>query len=225
MPLSEKELERFLWEQPSLCYTRGLTAAQGFFALGRRYQRLSLGPYGIAQQVSVRFWPAQQCYYVQVVVFTTGAITAATYLKAKRQLSGLRQLLEYTTKAAGATARVVPSSVLIGRQVQLAGDLLFALNLDTTCQAFTYSYEADGLHFENIGKHWHYSAAQQDAGLATLGADLLEERADALSLNQAERADWLASTTSEPREYSGLVVTAGGVVERNDFSKEGQPNE
>jgi hypothetical protein len=142
MPLSEKELERFLWEQPGPCQVRGLAAAQSFFALGRRYQRLSLGPYGIAQQVNVRFWPAQQCYYVQVIVFSTGAITAAAYLKAKRHLSALRQLLERTTKAAGTTVRVVPSSVLIGRQVQLAGDLLFALNLDTTCQAFTYSYEA-----------------------------------------------------------------------------------
>jgi hypothetical protein len=225
MPLSEKELERFLWEQPATCQARGLTAAQPFFGLGRRYQRLALGPYGIAQQVSVRFWPAQQCYYVQVMVFTTGAITAAAYLKAKRQLSALRQLLERTTQDAGATVRVVPSSVLIGRQVQLAGDLLFALNLDTTCQAFTYAYDAEGLRFETVGKQWHYPDAQQHAGLAMLGADLLEERADALSLSQAERVDWLASTSSEPGEYSGLVVTASGVVEQADSIGEGEPHE
>lgn len=225
MPLSEKELERFLWEQPDACQARGLAANQRFFALGRRYQRLPLGPYGIAQQVSVRFWPAGQCYYAQVVVFTTKAITTATYLTAKRQLSALRQLLERTTSAAGGLARVVPSCVLIGQQVQLAGDLLFALNLDTTCQAFTYHYDASGLHFEDVGKHWHYSAAQQDAALATLGADLLAERADALSRSQAERADWLASAASELGEYSDLVVTAGGVVAHEDFSEEGQPNE
>ena len=225
MPLSEKELARFLWEQPTDCQARGLAAAQGFFAHGRRYQHLSLGPYGIAQQVSVRFWPAQQCYYAQVVGFTTGPITAAAYLKAKRQLSALRQLLEHTTRAAGAAVRVVPSSILIGRQVQLAGDLIFALNLDTTCQVFTYTYDADGLHFEAVGKHWHYPDAQQHAGLATLGADLLQERADALSLSQAERADWLASAASEPGEYSGLVITAGGVVEQADAAGEGEPHE
>jgi hypothetical protein len=225
MPLSEKELARFLWEQPDACQARGLAASQRFFALGRRYQHLALGPYGIAQQVSVRFWPAQQCYYVQVVVFSTKAITTTTYFTAKRQLSALRQLLERTTKAAGAAVRVVPSCVLIGQQVQLAGDLLFALNLDTSCQAFTYRYDASGLHFDDVGKHWHYSAAQQDAGLATLGADLLEERADALSMSQAERANWLASAASGPGEYSGLVVTAGGVVAHEDFSEEGQPNE
>jgi len=225
MPLSEKELARFLWEQPDACQARGLAASQRFFALGRRYQHLALGPYGIAQQVSVRFWPAQQCYYVQVVVFTTKAITPAAYLTAKRQLSALRQLLERSSKAASASVRVVPSCVLIGQQVQLAGDLLFALNLDAACQAFTYTYDASGLHFEDVGKHWHYTAAQQDASLATLGADLLAERADALSLSQAEGADWLASATSEPGEYSGLVVTASGVVERGDFSEEGEPNE
>jgi hypothetical protein len=225
MPLSEKELARFLWEQPDTCQARGLTAAWDFFALGRRYQRVSLGPYGVAQQVSVRFWPAQQCYYAQVIVFTTGTINTAAYLTAKRQLSALRQLLERTTKAAGATVRVVPSSVLIGRQVQMAGDLLFALNLDTTCQAFTYAYDAEGLQFENVGKQWHYQDAQQHPALATLGADLLAERADALSLSQAERADWLASTTSEPGEYSSLVITAGGVVEQADSIGEGEPHE
>jgi hypothetical protein len=76
-----------------------------------------------------------------------------------------------------------------------------------------------------VGKQWHYQDAQQHVGLTTLGMDLLEERTDALSLSQAERADWLATTTSEPGEYSSLVVTAGGVVEQNDFTEEGEANE
>lgn len=226
MPLTEKELERYLWEQPAACQAQGLTINYDFFGPGRRYQQLSLGPYGVAQQVSVRFWPAQQCYYAQVLVFSTGIINPVFYLKAKRQLSALRQLLERTLKASGLTARVVVSCVLIGRQVQRTGDFVFALNLDTTCQAFTYRYDVEGVHFLNVGKSWHIEGSEQAPALTALATDLLAERTDALRLSHEQRTAWLASATTQPGELAeGLVITTEGIITSSALEGEGEAYE
>lgn len=227
MPLTEKELECYLWEQPEACEAQGLALNYNFFGLGRRYQRLPLGPYGVAQQASVRFWPAQQCYYAQVVVFTTGSLTSALYLKAKRQLSALRQLLERTIKADCLTARVAPSCVLIGREVQLTGDFVFALNLDPSCQAFTYCYDVEGVHFTSAGKSWHIVGTQQaQESLATLATDLLAERAEALRREHTQRTDWLASATTQPGELAErLVITTEGIITSSALEGEGEAHE
>jgi hypothetical protein len=226
MPLSEKELATLLWEHPLACQQRGLAIHQPFFAAGRRYRGLHLGPYGAAQLVNVRFSTTNHGYYVQVINYSTGAITAAAYQKTKRHLSALRQTLEQAIKAQGISASIWTESVLIGRQVQLTGDLVYLLNLDTSCQAFTYRYEVDGVHFEPVGTCWHITGSERLPALQAVATDLLDERARALATHEPARAQWLTSAVTEPGEYSQtLVVTSGGVVENRDLSGEERAHE
>lgn len=226
MRLSQQELETFLWEQPKACAARGLAIWQAFFALGRRYRHLSLGPYGEAQQVNVRFDPATKCYHVQLVIAYTGAIGPGNYFKAKRQLSALRQLLEQATRANSLETNIYSHCVLVGRDVGRAGDFVFALNLDAECKVFTYRYEATGLHFEPVSRQWsRQPSKEQEPGLHELAADLLAERADALSISQAERAGALAGLTATAQELADLVVTPAGVVDYRGTAGEGQAHD
>lgn len=226
MPLSEKELETLLWEHPLDCQRRGLAIHQSFFATGRRYRGLPLGPYGAAQLANVRFSVTTHCYHVQVISFSTGAITAVAYQKAKRHLSALRQTLERAIKTQEITATISTGSVLIGRQVQLTGELVYLLNLDTSCQAFTYRYKVDGVHFEPAGTRWCITGSEEAPALQSLAIDLLAERTHALAAGAAARAEWLANAAIEPEERSRtLVVTAGGVVENRDLPGEAHGHE
>jgi hypothetical protein len=214
MPLSDKDLETFLWKHPSECATRGLAIDHNFYRFGRRYRQLSLGPYGVAPLVNVRYWPAEHAYYVQVIMFTKAALTPVLYLQAKRYLSALRDALRQALRAANISAAVTPSCVLIGQRVQMTGDFVYALNLDATCQAFTYTYGVGGLAFESVSRYWGRHGSEQDAALAQLAADLLSQRDEELA-----DEDGLGESSSEeateplPQHYlAELVVTAEGIL-------------
>ncbi|WP_151088044.1 helix-turn-helix domain-containing protein [Hymenobacter baengnokdamensis] len=215
MPLSQKELEDFIWQQPRLCEARGLRLYRALFALGRRYQHLDLGPYGEAQQVSVRFDPPSKFFFVQFVLSSTGTIGSVTYFKAKRQLSALKQLLQQAIDDAGIEARICAECVLIGQDIQQTGDLVFVLNLDAYCQVFTYSCNATtGLRFEPVSKKWCRTPTKEQAlALQELATDLLTEREDALAIAAASRAHALAAcSTTLPVELAELMVTPLGVL-------------
>ena len=193
MPVSEKELARFLWEQPRACYARGLTIWH--ITKGRRYRWLELAPYGVAQQVSVCFAPHLACYFVQLVASTTGTLTAAHYQQAQAQLAALRVLL----LGADRHAAVHTICVLVGRRVQPDGELVTALaGTHSGCQVFTYRYEVDGLYFEPA-RLAPYLLPVERAALDWLAAELLAERADAWALTY-------------PPELAELQVTAGGIL-------------
>lgn len=215
MPLSPQELETFLWEQPRVCEARGLATWQGFFALGRRYRHLPLGPYGEAQQVSVRFSPASNCYHVQLLISAIGTIGPGTYFKAKRQLSALKQLLERTLLADGQEASIYLNCVLVGRDVAKTGDFVYGLNLDASCYLFVYSYDAGGIRFQPVPRAWHRQlSSEHEASLHELATDLRAERLDALSISQAERTDALAGLTASVGELADLVVTPTGITQQ-----------
>jgi hypothetical protein len=214
MPLSDKDLETFLWKHPGECAARGLAVDYNFYRFGRRYRQLSLGPYGVAPLVNVRYWPAERAYYVQVTMFTRAALTTVLYLQAKRYLSALRDALKQALRAANITATVVPSCVLIGQRVQVTGDFVYALNLDTSCQAFTYTYGVGGLTFEAVGKCWYRQGSEQDAALAQLAADLLSQREEALADEDGlgESSGHEAAELSPQHSLAELVVTAEGIL-------------
>jgi hypothetical protein len=214
MPLSEKELETFLWEQPAACAQRGLHINHNFFGFGRRYQRLALGPYGVAPLVNVRYWPPESTYYVQVLVFTKAALTTTLYQQAKRYQTALRDALRQALRADGTTATIVPSCVLIGQSIQVTGDFVYALNLDNNCQAFTYTYDVGGLRFEDVGKYWHRSGSEQHPILTEVGVDLLCLREEALGYGdgQAAASGQQAGEPLPQDNLAALVVTAEGVL-------------
>lgn len=225
MPLSEKELERFLWEQPRECEARGLEINRAFFAAGRRYRRLPLGPYGVAPLVSVRYWPPDRAYYVQVLVFTKAALTSTLYQHAKRYLTALRDALRQALRAADVTAGILPSCVLIGQRVQVKGDFVYILNHDADCQAFTYSYGVDGLSFQNVSRCWAIPGSGHHPALTELAADLLAHRQEALSDGDgwAVPQDQQAAEVLPQHLASMLVVTAEGVLSTGAFPESLEP--
>ena len=214
MPLSDKELEAFLWEQPGACATRGLDTNYNFYRFGRRYRRLSLGPYGTAPLVSVRYWAPHNAYYMQVLLFTKGLLTLKLYLEAKRYQSALRDALRHALRAEGITATIEPSCVLVGQRVQVKDDFVYALNLDTSCKAFTYTYSVNGLCFETVSRSWHREGSEQHPALVQLAADLLDQREEELA-EQEEQADSAEQPVAGPLptdDLATLVVTAEGIL-------------
>lgn len=214
MPLSDKELEAFLWEQPGACATRGLDTNYNFYRFGRRYRRLSLGPYGTAPLVSVRYWAPHNAYYVQVLLFTKGLLTLKLYLEAKRYQTALRDALQHALRAEGITAIIEPSCVLVGQRVQVKDDFVYALNLDTSCQAYTYTYSVHGLCFEAVSRSWHREGSAQHTTLVQLAADLLDQREQELA-EQQEQADLVeqpAARSLSVDDLAALVVTTEGIL-------------
>lgn len=214
MPLSDKELETFLWEHPADCARRGLHVDYGFYRFGRRYRRLSLGPYGVAPLVNVRYWPPERAYYMQVMVFTRAALTVTLYQQAKRYQTALRAVLRQALRAAGIVATVVPSCVLIGQRVQVKGDFVYLLNFDDSCQAFTYAYDMGGIRFEHVGKYWQLTGNEDSLALSQLAADLLCQREEALAdgHGQADSAEQQVAESLVPEHLATLVVTAEGIL-------------
>lgn len=217
MPLTEKELARFVWEEPDACEHRGLHICRELFAPGHHYQNLALGPYGMVQQASIVFDAAQNRYYVRVISLTVGVITTKLYQQAQRHASAIRAQILHQMREAKLQVPVVTLCVLIGRQVQLTGDLVFSLNLDANCYAFTCHYGAQGVRFENIGKQWYKTGSEQHPSLQQLDADILAERAEQLALQQEQAAN-LSATPAELAE--GLVITPEGVVASSHWEDE-----
>ena len=219
MPLTQKELERYLWEQPDACEARGLAVNHAFFTRCCRYRRLSLGEYGIAPLANIRFWPDTKTYYAQVFVVTTGALTTALYLRAKRYGAGLQAILERIIQDADITAGIVLSVVLVCGHVEHSrgnDGLLFTLNLDPNCQVFTCYQTIAGVRFQNIGKRWSLIPPNGlGSKLRGLQDDMRAEYGDAM--HQWAR---LTPANATRAEYSGLVVTADGVVAQADTTGE-----
>lgn len=214
MPLTEKELTHFLREEPEACEARGLTISQDFYAYGRHYQRLDLGPYGIAQLVNVRYVPETHRHYVQVVSLTVGNINLKQYQQAQRHAAAIRTHLLRELQAADLPGEVLPECVLLGRRIQLAGDLVFSLSVDARCQAFTYDYGPEGVYFENIGKRWYKAGSEQHPALQQLGRELLDLRQQALALATVEPGALpLAAPEVGPQDYATLTVTAEGILQ------------
>lgn len=214
MPLSDKELEAFLWEHPAACATRGLVINYNFYRFGRRYRRLLLGPYGTAPLVSVRYWAPHNAYYVQVLLFTKGLITPKLYLEAKRYQTALRDALQHALRAEGVTATIELSCVLIGQRVQVTADFVYALNLDTSCHAFTYTYSVHGLCFEAVSRYWHREGSEQHPALVELTADLLSQREEEVAEEeeQADSAEQPTARSLPEDNLATLVVTAEGIL-------------
>lgn len=227
MPPTRTELANYLWEQPAACEARGLTINQAFFTCCCRYRRLSLGEYGTVPLASIRFWPATQCYYVQVIALTTGVLTTALYQRAKRYAAGLQTIIEHAMKGEGITAQIVPSIVLVCESVahpRGSDDLAFALNLDQGCQVFSYHAGLEGIHFRPAGKKWSLVGPNGlGRKLAMLPNDILAERELALYLQCTPRNQWLASATTQPGELAeGLVITTEGIITSSELEGEGE---
>jgi hypothetical protein len=227
MPLTKKELERYLWEQPEACEARGLKIHQATYARGCRYQRLHLGAYGTAPLVDIRYWPDNKCYYVRVIVSTTGALTTALYQQAKRYAAGLVTLVKRTIEQAGIVAHVAHHTVLVyGDFQRIEDDLLFTLSLDSSCQAFHYYYGLEGIDFRSIIKEWHLFGPTLTPSQAGLADDIRAEYGDSLRRWQNARSQWLSQVATEPGELaSSLVITSEGIVTTDPAAGKGESND
>jgi hypothetical protein len=222
MNFLEKDLETIIWENYERCAEKGLDIGQAFYAYGKAYRQMNLAPYGIADLVYIRFAPRDNLYYVQVIELKRGKIDSAAYLQAKRYQTAVFGLLDRLRKREGLDFKVALSSVLIGNEVELSGDFVFALNTDDSCAAYTYSF--DGIAFRNEGREWSMKGAVDSAALRAFDADLMAHRADAAQ-------GWREYIENQNREHmegieahgdwsNPLVITADGVLFNEDLLEE-----
>jgi hypothetical protein len=192
MPLSNKDLEGFLWNNPAECERRGLLTSHEFYQHGRRYRNLSLGLIGTAQLVKAQYWAPDSTYYLQVFLITTGQLNTGSYEHAQQLRTAVHDSLERAINRAGITARIVATIVLIEHEVNTCGDFISTLKIDTTCRAYTYAYGVTGLVFENVCKRWHITGLEHLPALATIAADLLVLREEEIGHDQARQQARLA---------------------------------
>ncbi len=179
MNFLEKDLETIISENYMACLDRGLSINQKYYEKGIKYRQLNLAPYGIADLVNIRYSAEDDAFFAQVIELKKGKVDTAAYLQAKRYQTALLGVLEQINKLSpGPTSQVFISTVLIGNEVEKAGDFVFALNDDHSCTAFLYTYAFDGIHFTPLGKDWRMGAAADSQVLQSLSTELHRYRAD-----------------------------------------------
>ncbi len=216
MSFLEKTLETIIWENYEACEERGLNIAQGFFKFGSKHRQLNLAPYGIADLVNIRYYAPEEMFYIQVIELKKGKVDTAAYLQAKRYQTALQGVVLRAFHRLKKEPRMHFSTVLIGDEVEKAGDFVFALNADFACQAFVYSYGFDGIHFEDAGKEWAINNAGASSQLALLASELVETAgfedgnlAHSLALQQANRV----AAKLEFGDYEqALIITPTGIT-------------
>jgi hypothetical protein len=230
MPLTKKDLENFLWKQPTECEQRGLALNSAFYRHGRRYQNLSLGSYGKVSLVHAQYWPSDGSFWLQASVFTIGSITRDTYEQGRRLQTALHDSLERANHAAGITGPICVDILLIGREVDTSATFLSTLKIDKSCRAFTYEHSVAGLRFKDVCKSWTLVGAEPIPVVANLTSDLRLLRQERIEIEQAKQAGQLrqAAQPTSSDYVPALTITSEGVLVNWDLwpgQQEGGDNE
>lgn len=209
MNFLEKDLETIIYDNYEACAGRGLEIDQQFYKWGKRYRQLQLAPYGIADLVNIHYSPGQDLYLVQVMELKKGKIDSSAYLQAKRYGWAIFEVLDRLRKNEGLSYKIGLSYVLVGNELELSGDFVYALNTDIDCSVYTYSYGFDGIKFENAGRNWGISKAHQSPPLVDLEDSLSAHHTN----NYYGYQDAFAAHIQENGDYTKpLLVTPEGIL-------------
>lgn len=221
MNFLEKDLETIIWENYERCEERGLKINQQFYKHGKLYRQLNLAPYGIADLVCLRFFPRDKVFYAQVIELKKGKVDTTAYMQAKRYQTALANTLERLRDDMASAYTINIETIIIGNEVEMAGDFVFTLNGDFTCQAYTYSYQFEGIKFEPVGREWVTKGWKESLPLNQLEVELGQHMADAYksyaayvkSIDEQEQAHF-----AEFGDYSqALLITPEEVLLNTDL--------
>lgn len=144
MNFLERDLERIIFETDnSILIDRGLDIN------GRKMRQVKIGNYGIADIITYKSDCNGQLLYINIYELKKQKIDANTLMQAYRYVKGIDR---YFSKRK--FMPVVEFSVtLIGREICM-GDFIYLKDYLDNVNIYTYSYDFDGLSFEQPGSYF-----------------------------------------------------------------------
>jgi hypothetical protein len=215
MHFLEKDLETIIFENYEACFNRGLQITDigaGDYLNQLKFRQLQLGPYGIADLVNVRYDARGFECTIQVIECKRNEINTATYGQAKRYFAAIKNVLKHFLPESHAETEWIEELVLIGRTFDHSNDFAYIYNADNACQAFTYSYEVDGIWFKQIDRDWQRDLKDSQAVVKPL-AQAVYDMMRATERYDAEQDALRASEQLEQGDATKpLLITPTGIL-------------
>ena len=137
MDFIEKDLEQIIYESDrSDLFERGLALN------GKLYRQLRIGNYGTADLISV--YKEYDTYLITVYELKKNYIGESTFFQALKYAKGIIRYL----KKRNAKIKYKIEIVLIGKGIDLKGNLCYITDILDSIHLYTYSYKANGILFE-----------------------------------------------------------------------------
>lgn len=173
MTFLEKDLEQIVWESDNKkLQDRGLEIE------GKKFRQLRIGNYGIADIVTLSKAPLidyveqevmynRQIITINVLEFKKDTLDIETFLQAARYIRGIQRYVERNALFHGHTIQY--AMTLVGRKLDILSgfsflpelmfnpmddsDLYANIDRPTDLSIYTYSYDLDGISFEQQNEY------------------------------------------------------------------------
>jgi hypothetical protein len=137
MKFLEKDLETIIYETPKhSLYERGL------YINRNKYRQKRIGNYGIADIIAVEKTEYGEID-IQIIELKKDAIDMYTIIQVVNYAKGVSRYLEYRNSQ----IPVLINLICIGRKID--NDIVYMTESLRRCFFYTYSYDFDGIHFQN----------------------------------------------------------------------------
>jgi hypothetical protein len=160
MKFLEKTLEDIIYNNLKEMSTRGLDLFKrrgSYFSVSRQ---VGLGGYGVADLITVEWsqtvWETGRYITVTIIECKLNTIDINAYMQVQRYKTAINSILDEFDLS---RTELIVKTVLIGSELSTKGDFVYVLNGDKDCDVYTYSYDFDGIKFENQGRGWRQKEA------------------------------------------------------------------
>jgi len=148
MDFIEKDLGDIIWETQQTNEGRKLLSEKGLEISGKTFRHLYLGEYGTCNLLTLKFidkYPIITIYELkQKLIDVNTLMQACVYLK------GVKQWVDYHYNY-----DCDVDLILIGKEIQINGDLLYLYNELSFVKILTYEIDINGFKFKEASKGWH----------------------------------------------------------------------
>ena len=152
MTFLEKDLEQIIFETP-----KEKLQEKGLVIKGKLLRQIKIGNYGIADLISFErntsidkdieyFW---QSIRITVYELKQQKINLNAMAQAARYISGIQKYFETKNKLSNISFDIDYNIVLIGKDIEMNGDFVYLSDFINNVRLTTYSYDVDGIRFEN----------------------------------------------------------------------------
>lgn len=172
MDFLEKDLEEIIYDATLSDIGREHLLDRGLDICGKVFRQVNLGPYGIADLISVNYMHKildlveggliSKTRYVHVTIYELkkDSVNINTLTQALRYRTAINEIIESRFSKFGDQLKVYINIVLVGKTFDKSNGMSWLLNELERIEVYTYNYSLTGLQFEEIpAKGWSYDEA------------------------------------------------------------------
>lgn len=191
MHFLEKDLEDIIYNSSLTEDGRALLKERGLDIQGKLFRQVNLGGYGRIDLLEYKFtdYPFDRGLTPEIVIYELkrNRIDEVALMQALKYEKGIKRYLWEFVPSSKKKKDVNIFIVLIGEKFSVGNNFPFLYNKLHNVNAYTFSYDIDGLRFNSIGKRWIISAEDEnfDLNLAeTIAYPSFSELRDILEPNR-----------------------------------------